>query len=121
MRGDSHMGPPDGDIEPHIALRMLVHVRDQFGRTQHSGVRVAGVQGRCASAVVPRCDPNHTQGSVQLIRHLGDEKSINRYMATFDGLCESALPALNADGSQESYEHRDSWGLVQHILYTYIL
>jgi hypothetical protein len=50
--------------------------------------------------------------------NLCDEESISRYAATFDGLCGSALPTLNADGSPERHEQRDSWGLIQHILYT---
>jgi hypothetical protein len=49
----------------------------------------------------------------------GDDESVARYRATFDGLSNSALRAVVADGSPDRHERRDSWGLIQHILYTH--
>jgi transcriptional regulator with XRE-family HTH domain len=51
--------------------------------------------------------------------NLGDDESVARYRATFDGLSNSALRAVVADSSPDRHERRDSWGLIQHILYTH--
>ncbi|MBI0385197.1 hypothetical protein JBE27_55280 [Streptomyces albiflaviniger] len=50
---------------------------------------------------------------------LDDHKSIAHYGKTFEGLSKSALPAVVTDASPDRHEKRDSWGLIQHILYTY--
>jgi transcriptional regulator with XRE-family HTH domain len=50
---------------------------------------------------------------------LGDAESVDRYRSTFDGLAKSALPEVTPGHSPASHETRDSWGLIQHILYTY--
>ncbi|NUH42475.1 helix-turn-helix domain-containing protein [Streptomyces samsunensis] len=50
---------------------------------------------------------------------LDDDKSIAHYGKTFEGLSKSALPAVVTDRSPDRHEKRDSWGLIQHILYTY--
>lgn len=47
---------------------------------------------------------------------LDDEESLERYRTTFADLCRNALPpAVPTD----SREHRDSCGLIQHLLYTH--
>ena len=50
---------------------------------------------------------------------LGDSASIAQYQTTFEGLSKAALLPIVADGSPELHERRDSWGLIQHILYTH--
>ncbi|MEU8886656.1 DUF5753 domain-containing protein [Streptomyces sp. NPDC048442] len=50
---------------------------------------------------------------------LGDAESINRYDSTFGGLAKCALPEVTPDGSPSRHETRDSWGLIQHVLYTH--
>lgn len=50
---------------------------------------------------------------------LGDAESIEHYGATFRELSEGALPPVVADESPLLHEKRDSWGLIQHILYTH--
>ncbi|MFP3988733.1 helix-turn-helix transcriptional regulator [Streptomyces sp. E11-3] len=50
---------------------------------------------------------------------LDDEESLERYRATFADLCRSALPPLVPDEAPEAHERRDSWGLIQHLLYTH--
>ncbi|MFF6852054.1 Scr1 family TA system antitoxin-like transcriptional regulator [Streptomyces antimycoticus] len=49
---------------------------------------------------------------------LGDAESIARYESAFSDLSQSALPPVVADAAPELHEQRDSWGLLQHILYT---
>lgn len=50
---------------------------------------------------------------------LGDDESIARYRSTFDSLQRNSLPPITDDGTPGSHEHRDSWGLVHHVLYTF--
>ncbi|WP_413102583.1 helix-turn-helix domain-containing protein [Streptomyces sp. Inha503] len=50
---------------------------------------------------------------------LGDTESVAHYGATFKELSEGALPPVVADESPMLHEKRDSWGLIQHILYTH--
>ncbi|MFI0982267.1 helix-turn-helix domain-containing protein [Streptomyces sp. NPDC021093] len=50
---------------------------------------------------------------------LGDNESIARYDSTFDGLAKSALPEVTPDRAPSRHEARDSWGLIQHVLYTH--
>ncbi|MFF5589963.1 helix-turn-helix domain-containing protein [Streptomyces hygroscopicus] len=50
---------------------------------------------------------------------LGDAESITHYGATFKELSEGALPPVVANESPVLHEKRDSWGLIQHILYTH--
>ncbi|MET9295371.1 helix-turn-helix transcriptional regulator [Streptomyces sp. NPDC003077] len=50
---------------------------------------------------------------------LDDDESLRRYTETFEGLQHSALPPVSSDGSPDPHEKRDSWGLIQHIAYTY--
>ncbi|MEU9875400.1 helix-turn-helix domain-containing protein [Streptomyces phaeochromogenes] len=50
---------------------------------------------------------------------LGDAESIARYKGTFDTLSRNALSPVTADGPPGSHDHRDSWGLIHHVLYTY--
>jgi transcriptional regulator with XRE-family HTH domain len=50
---------------------------------------------------------------------LGDAESIEHYGATFRELSEGALPAVAADESPLLHEERDSWGLIQYVLYTH--
>ncbi|MEN8654987.1 helix-turn-helix transcriptional regulator [Streptomyces sp. 21So2-11] len=50
---------------------------------------------------------------------LDDFESIVGYGATFSSLSQTALPAVDSDGSLERHERRDSWGLIQHLLYTH--
>ncbi|MCZ4120748.1 helix-turn-helix domain-containing protein [Streptomyces sp. H39-S7] len=50
---------------------------------------------------------------------LGDDESIARYEAAFAGLSQSALPEVITDAGPDHHEKRDSWGLIQHILYTH--
>lgn len=50
---------------------------------------------------------------------LGDVASIAQYTATFDGLSKAALPPVVVGEDPGSHERRDSWGLIQHILYTH--
>ncbi|MEV0324261.1 helix-turn-helix domain-containing protein [Streptomyces sp. NPDC050658] len=47
---------------------------------------------------------------------LDDEESLARYRATFTDLCHNALPPVMPN---EAREHRDSSGLIQHLLYTH--
>ncbi|MEU1149886.1 helix-turn-helix domain-containing protein [Streptomyces sp. NPDC005863] len=47
---------------------------------------------------------------------LDDEDSLTRYRATFADLCRNALPPVVPT---ETHEQRDSWGLLQHLLYTH--
>ncbi|WP_055557258.1 helix-turn-helix transcriptional regulator [Streptomyces sp. NBRC 110028] len=53
------------------------------------------------------------------ILRLGDPESIARYESTFSDLSQSALPPVVANEAPELHEKRDSWGLLQHILYTH--
>jgi transcriptional regulator with XRE-family HTH domain len=50
---------------------------------------------------------------------LDSPDSIASYEATFEALSQRALPAVDADGSPDRHAHRDSWGLIQHLLYTH--
>lgn len=50
---------------------------------------------------------------------LSDPESISRYKSTFDSLSRNALPPVTAEGPPGNHEHRDSWGLIHHVLYTY--
>ncbi|MGR3935403.1 helix-turn-helix domain-containing protein [Streptomyces sp. BRA346] len=53
------------------------------------------------------------------ILRLGDPDSIARYESTFSDLSQSALPPVIANEAPELHEKPDSWGLLQHILYTH--
>ncbi|MEW2388996.1 helix-turn-helix transcriptional regulator [Streptomyces venezuelae] len=50
---------------------------------------------------------------------LGDAESIARYKSAFNSLKRNALSPVTADGPPGSHEHRDSWGLIHHVLYTH--
>ncbi|MDQ1028375.1 transcriptional regulator with XRE-family HTH domain [Streptomyces umbrinus] len=50
---------------------------------------------------------------------LDDEASLNQYRATFEELRHSALPPIVPSEFPAVHEHRDSWGLMQHLLYTH--
>ncbi|MGW5866386.1 DUF5753 domain-containing protein [Streptomyces sp. NPDC055239] len=50
---------------------------------------------------------------------LDDEESLAQYRATFEELCRSALPPVVSTERPEAHEHRDSWGLIQHLLYAH--
>ncbi|MEU8958655.1 helix-turn-helix transcriptional regulator [Streptomyces sp. NPDC048518] len=50
---------------------------------------------------------------------LDDEESLDQYRATFDELARSALPPVVLNDRAEAHVHRDSWGLIQHLIYTH--
>ncbi|MFF7992987.1 helix-turn-helix domain-containing protein [Kitasatospora xanthocidica] len=48
--------------------------------------------------------------------YLVDQTSIASYSDRFEQLCKLALPAITSDRSMQD-DSRDSWGLIQHLLY----
>jgi transcriptional regulator with XRE-family HTH domain len=50
---------------------------------------------------------------------LHEAEDVARYRATIDALARNALPAIVPPASPDHHEERDSWGLIQHILYTH--
>lgn len=50
---------------------------------------------------------------------LDDEESLDQYRATFEELCRNALPPVASIKRPEAHDQRDSWGLIQHLLYTH--
>ncbi len=47
----------------------------------------------------------------------GDQESLASFRLTFDRLARLALPPVNVDNSPRVHASRDSWGLIQHLLY----
>lgn len=48
---------------------------------------------------------------------LSDPSSVARYEHTYEELSRLALPPIDTDHSPRVHSDRDSWGLIQHILY----
>ncbi|MFB7476174.1 helix-turn-helix domain-containing protein [Kitasatospora sp. NPDC056184] len=69
------------------------------------------------------CDPGCPELSTIVVdgpgrvEHYGDNKSIGAYRQRFDQLVDMALPAVDGAGLRQSAETRDSWGILQHLLY----
>ncbi|MFJ2776461.1 helix-turn-helix domain-containing protein [Kitasatospora sp. NPDC087315] len=69
------------------------------------------------------CDPGCTDLSTIILsgpkraEHLGDPADIAAYHQKFQQLSDRALPAIGASESLRKLACRDSWGLVQHLLY----
>ncbi|WP_432252835.1 helix-turn-helix domain-containing protein [Streptomyces sp. HNM1019] len=96
-------------MNPHVTIQVLPF--KVGARFWHStpflvlGVGVAGLETVVA---------DHPSANLRL----GDPESVARYESTFRDLSQSALPPVVADATPELHEQRDSWGLLQHILYT---
>ncbi|MFJ3791876.1 helix-turn-helix domain-containing protein [Kitasatospora sp. NPDC090091] len=69
------------------------------------------------------CDPGCTDLSTIVVagpkraEHLGDPVDIAAYRQTFTQLSDIALPAVDTRKSLRELPSRDSWGLIQHLLY----
>lgn len=50
---------------------------------------------------------------------LHEAEELTRYRATITTLTHNALPAIVSAASPDRHEDRDSWGLIQHVLYTH--
>jgi transcriptional regulator with XRE-family HTH domain len=79
--------------------------------------------GAWRSAPFLQLEPEVARLGSVLLEHPGtrvvldSEDSLDQYRATFEELCHSALPPVVPNESPEVHEHRDSWGLIQHLLY----
>ncbi|MEU6233554.1 helix-turn-helix transcriptional regulator [Kitasatospora sp. NPDC047058] len=69
------------------------------------------------------CDPGCTDLSTIVLagpkraEHLGDPADIAAYRQKFTQLSDIALPAIDTSKSLRELPSRDSWGLIQHLLY----
>lgn len=111
----------------HVMRGQLTHL---IRAAQRPGTRIQILPFECGARAwfgtpflilgpgVPGLETVVLEHPVESLR-LRDDKSIAHYGKTFDGLSNSALPAVVTDDSPDRHEKRDSWGLIQHILYTY--
>ena len=94
----------------HVAIQIL-----PFDRAQQSWVSASFL---VLSPGVPGLETvflEHPAAAVSL--HETDD--VAHYRATTAALARNALPAIVPSASPDRHEERDSWGLIQHVLYTH--
>ncbi|MGW4896954.1 helix-turn-helix domain-containing protein [Kitasatospora sp. NPDC004240] len=93
---------------PNVQIQVL-----PFNAPQHAPL----------SASFLSCDPGCADLSVIIVpgpkkaEHLSDPDDLSAYRDKFQQLSAIALPAVDADVSTRGLASRDSWGLIQHLLY----
>lgn len=69
------------------------------------------------------CEPRHADLATVVVDHpgrsefLGAQTELAEYRKTFAHLCNISLPPVDVNTSPRAHAARDSWGLIQHIMY----
>lgn len=112
-------------VDPNTMRRQIVHLIE-VARLPHITVQIVPFRSGTLPAVgtpfvlFTASDPllntiylEHDAGSVFLTA----QDDVDRYAETFDRLAALALPPVTDDAERESYSTRDSFSLLQHLLY----
>ncbi|MFG2651522.1 helix-turn-helix transcriptional regulator [Streptomyces sp. NPDC048436] len=113
--------------DPHIMRGQLAHLVDVAANPQVSIQVLPFDQGTQAwrSAPFLLIAPGVPELETVFVEHpsagltLHDADAVRQYQGTITALAQSALPALVREETSALREEPDSWGLVQHILYTH--
>lgn len=113
--------------DPHIMRGQLAHLIDVAANPRVTIQVLPFDQGTQAwrSAPFLLIEPGVPGLETVFVEHpaagltLHDADAVLQYQGTIAALTRSALPALAREGASGLREEPDSWGLVQHILYTH--
>ncbi|MDY0809815.1 helix-turn-helix transcriptional regulator [Kitasatospora purpeofusca] len=93
---------------PHITIQILPSDCTQYTMTEATFIIVGAAHPLLDTVLM-----EHPAGSV----YWGEPEAVAKYRENFAELAGLALPPLEVDESGRLPARRDSWGLIQHILY----
>lgn len=94
---------------PQVTLQILPFTCQEYASTDTPFMVMTAEHSALDTVLM-----EHPVGSV----YLADPAAVSVYRSRFNRLTELALPPVNSSPSSRVHAERDSWGLIQHILYT---
>ncbi len=94
---------------PHVTIQIFPFSRTEYASTDTTFMMLGARHPRLDTVLM-----EHPAGSA----YLGEPEAVDKYRHTFAELTRLALPRVETSRAARPHTGRDSWGLIQHVLYT---